>query len=152
MLRSNINCAELLRYTNRRFPGNESKAFDHRYVNFDVDRLCAVAASLDRQGSPVCTAEKMEGGFSKAHRLRTEVGSELITKSRSLSPGRQSTRHLCAVHTHAQTPGPQVLAWDSDPPNPVGAEYLLLEKASGIQLFMVWTYMSYRDQLCLVSS
>jgi hypothetical protein len=50
-------------------------------VTFDVDRLCAIAASTGGQNySPVHAIEKMEGGFSKALLLRKEDGSEIIAK------------------------------------------------------------------------
>jgi hypothetical protein len=35
-------------------------------------------------------------------------------------------------------PVPDVLAWSSDPSNPVGAEYMILEKCPGRQLHTVW--------------
>lgn len=49
-------------------------------MKFDVDQLCAVAASTGGQHSPVQAIEKMEGGFSKALLLRREDGSEIIAK------------------------------------------------------------------------
>jgi hypothetical protein len=55
-----------------------------------------------------------------------------------------------AVRTHTQVPVPKVLAWSSDPSNPVGAEYIIMEKASGIQLFKAWGAMSDYDQFRLV--
>jgi hypothetical protein len=50
-------------------------------VTFDVDRLCAIAASTGGQKySPVRAIEKMEGGFSKALLLCKEDGSEIVAK------------------------------------------------------------------------
>jgi hypothetical protein len=57
---------------------------------------------------------------------------------------------ILAVHTHTKIPVPKVLAWDSDPSNPVGAEYIIMEKAPGVQLFNVWDDMSDDDQLSIV--
>jgi hypothetical protein len=45
---------------------------------------------------------------------------------------------------------PKVLAWSSDPLNPVGAEYIIMEKASGVQLFNTWDNMSDSDRFELV--
>lgn len=60
------------------------------------------------------------------------------------------TLSLSAVHTHTQVPVPKVSAWSSDPSNSVGAEYIIMEKAPGIQLYRVWAEMSDWDQLCAV--
>ena len=48
------------------------------------------------------------------------------------------TSHAGIVRTHTSVPLPRVYRWDSDPSNPVGAEYILMEKARGVQLFKVW--------------
>jgi hypothetical protein len=70
----------LFRNSNGRFLANEKKATDRRHVKFDVDQLCAVAVTTDGKYSPVCTIEKMEGGFSKALLLHKEDGSEIVAK------------------------------------------------------------------------
>ena len=70
----------MFKYTNGRFLANEKKAVDRRYVRFDLDQLCAVAATTGGRHSPVCAIDKMEGGFSKALLLRKEDGSEIVAK------------------------------------------------------------------------
>jgi hypothetical protein len=76
-----IDREDLFKYTNGRFLANEKHACDRRYVTFDVDRLCEVAASTGGQKySPVRAIEKMEGGFSKALLLYKEDGSEIVAK------------------------------------------------------------------------
>lgn len=118
----------------------------------------------------------MEGGCSKALLLRKEDGSEIIAKIpfSIAGPPKHTTASevavlqylkiaksikmvlylrlisLVAVHTHTQVPVPKVLAWSSDPSNPVGAEYIIMEKASGIQLFKTWGAINEYDQFCLV--
>lgn len=57
---------------------------------------------------------------------------------------------LLTVHAHTSIPVPKVLAWSSDPTNPVGAEYIIMEKASGIQLFGTWGAMDDSDRFGLV--
>ncbi|KAH3909625.1 hypothetical protein HBH56_158950 [Parastagonospora nodorum] len=152
-----INRDELLKYTNGHFLANEKQAVDRRYVNFDVDRLCAVAASTGSQrSSPVRSIEKLEGGFSKALLLCKEDRSELIAKLpfTIAGPPKYTTASEVAVlqylRAHTQVPVPKVLAWNSDPLNPVGSEYIIMEKAPGIQLYKVWAEMSDWDQLCVV--
>jgi hypothetical protein len=75
-----ITREKLFKYTNGRFLANEKEAANRRYVKFDVDQLCAVAATTDGKHSPVCAIEKMEGGFSKALLLRKEDGTEVVAK------------------------------------------------------------------------
>jgi hypothetical protein len=54
------------------------------------------------------------------------------------------------VNTYTQVPVPKVLAYSADPRNPVGAEYIIMEKAPGVQLFKKWAGMSDADQFQLV--
>jgi hypothetical protein len=58
----------------------EKESCDQRYLKFDLDQLCAVAASTGSSKSPVCTVEKMEGGFSKALLMCKEDGTEVVAK------------------------------------------------------------------------
>lgn len=54
------------------------------------------------------------------------------------------------VSTHTRVPVPKVLAWNSDASNPVGAEYIVMEKAPGQQLFMTWSAMTIQEHFDLV--
>jgi len=56
------------------------------------------------------------------------------------------------VSAHTTIPVPKVLAWSADPSNPVGAEYIIMEKAPGIQLFKVWVDIAEADRLNLIKS
>jgi hypothetical protein len=49
---------------------------------------------------------------------------------------------------------PEVYAWNSSksPSNPVGAEYIIMEKVLGHELSHIWPEMSASDQLSLVKS
>ncbi len=55
-----------------------------------------------------------------------------------------------SVSLHTTIPVPKVLAWSADPSNPVGAEYIIMEKAPGIQLFKVWDDITKADRLSLI--
>lgn len=54
------------------------------------------------------------------------------------------------VKTHTTVPVPEVLAWSSDASNAVGAEYIIMEKAAGIQLFKMWPEMDESSRLALI--
>ena len=75
-----ISRDELFTYTNGRFLVNEAKACNRRFVRFNVDQLCSVAASVGGPLSPIQAIEKLEGGFSKALLMRKEDGQEVIAK------------------------------------------------------------------------
>lgn len=47
-------------------------------------------------------------------------------------------------------PVPEVYTWSSDPTNPIGAEYIIMEKAAGVPLFKIWGEISLSDKLELV--
>jgi hypothetical protein len=95
----------LFRYTTGRFLANEKKAADRRYVAFEVDQLCAIAADVGGYHSPICTIEKMEGRFSKALLLRRKDGSEIVAKIPFLiaGPAKYTTASKVAVHKYCKT-------------------------------------------------
>ncbi|CAN9242061.1 unnamed protein product [Alternaria alternata] len=143
-----ITREKLFKYTNGRFLANEKEAANRRYVKFDVDQLCAVAATTDGKHSPVCAIEKMEGGFSKALLLRKEDGTEVVAKipCTIAGPPKYTTASEVAILRYL----PRVLAWNEDASNPVGAEYIIMTKAPGVQLFKVWGNMDELDRIQVV--
>ncbi|KAH7400675.1 kinase-like domain-containing protein [Phaeosphaeria sp. MPI-PUGE-AT-0046c] len=147
---------ELFAYTNGRFLVNEAHACNRRFVQFNVDHLCSVAASVGGPLSPIQAIEKLEGGFSKALLMRKEDGREIIVKIPFpiAGPPKYTTASEVAVlhylQKHTSIPVPRVLAWSSDSSNPVGAEYIVMEKAAGVQLFNTWGTMSDSDRFELV--
>jgi hypothetical protein len=76
----NISREELFKYTNGRFLVRQKESCDQRYLKFDLDQLCAVAASAGISKSPIRMIEKMEGGFSKALLMSKEDGTEVVAK------------------------------------------------------------------------
>ncbi|KAI1565008.1 hypothetical protein PtrEW13061_011952, partial [Pyrenophora tritici-repentis] len=151
-----ISREELFNYTNGRFLANEAEACNRRHVRFDIDQLCAVAATAGGGSSPIKAIDKMEGGFSKALIMRKEDGSEVVAKIpfSIAGPPKYTTAPEVAVlkfiSTHTGVPVLKVLAWSSDASNPVGAEYIVMERAPGQQLFTTWSAMTIEEQFDLV--
>ncbi|EFE30980.1 uncharacterized protein ARB_02174 [Trichophyton benhamiae CBS 112371] len=141
---------ELFKYTNGRFLINEEQQLQKRYLKFDVPRLCAVAAAAGPSTSPIVSISKMEGGFCKALLMRKADGTEVVAKlpSRVVGPARDSTSSEVATLKYV----PDVFAWNSDASNDVGREYIILEKAPGIQLYKKWGSMNGTSKLALVRS
>ncbi|KAH7088190.1 hypothetical protein FB567DRAFT_559894 [Paraphoma chrysanthemicola] len=83
----------------------------------------------------------MEGGFSKALLMAKEDGTEVVAKLpfSIAGPPRYLTASEAAVLQFF--PVPKLLAWNADSSNPVGAEYIIMEKAVGCQLVKRWSEM-----------
>ncbi|KAL8845756.1 MAG: hypothetical protein Q9221_009104 [Calogaya cf. arnoldii] len=148
---------DLFQYTNGRFLINDNYQLARRRVKFNLSNLCNEAAAV-ANGSPVQRISKMEGGFSKALLLTMENGKELVAKIPCPNAGRAiySTASEAAVlqyvNTHTQIPTPKLLAWNADATNPVGAEYIIMEKAPGVQLHTVWNDLSGVDRMNLIKN
>ncbi|KGO74549.1 Aminoglycoside phosphotransferase [Penicillium italicum] len=151
-----IGREELFAYTNGRFLVDEKNQLDRRYVKFDLNALCTTAATAGCQSSPITAIEKMEGGFSKVLLMQKENGMEIIAKipCRIAGPSVMTTECEVGVleflRKRTSIPVPRVLSWSSDRSNAVGAEYIIMEKAPGVQLFEVWRKMSKTERLQLI--
>ncbi|PYI02010.1 phosphotransferase enzyme family protein [Aspergillus sclerotiicarbonarius CBS 121057] len=149
---------DLFAYTNGRFLVDEQRQLGRRYVKFDLDALCNVAAAVGDDSSPIASIEKMEGGFSKALLMKKENGIEVIAKipCRIAGPASLTTASevgvLEYVRKHTGIPVPRVLSWSSDSANPVGAEYIIMEKAAGVPLFQKWPDMAEIEKLELIKN
>jgi len=49
-------------------------------------------------------------------------------------------------------PLPKILAWSNDDMNPIGAEYIFMERATGVQLLECWDTMPSHDHIQLISN
>ena len=56
------------------------------------------------------------------------------------------------MRNNTSVPVPRVLSWSSDSANPVGAEYIIMEKAAGVQLFQRWADMADIEKLELIQN
>ncbi|PWY67606.1 phosphotransferase enzyme family protein [Aspergillus sclerotioniger CBS 115572] len=141
---------ELVAYTNGHFLVDEQRQLDRRYMNFDLDALCDVAAAVGDGSSPIITIEKMEGGFSKALLMTKKNGVEVIAKipCHIAGPASLTTASEVGVLEYV----PRVLSWSSDSANPVGAEYIIMEKAAGVPLFQKWADMLEIERLELIKN
>ncbi|OBT97161.2 hypothetical protein VE01_04869 [Pseudogymnoascus verrucosus] len=98
----------------------------------------------------------MEGGFSKAFLMKRENGTEVIAKlpCRNAGPPKLTTASEVAVlqylKQNTNLPVPGVYSWSSNILNPVGTEYIVMEKAGGVPLFQQWGKMSQLSKLDLI--
>ncbi|KAL3433347.1 hypothetical protein BDV09DRAFT_186722 [Aspergillus tetrazonus] len=96
------------------------------------------------------------GGLSKALLMTREGGSELIAKvpCRIAGPAFLTTASevgtLEYIRRYTSIPVPRVFSWSPDNSNPVGAEYIVMEKAIRVPLFERWGEMTEIEKLELI--
>lgn len=54
------------------------------------------------------------------------------------------------VQKHTTIPVPRVLAWSSDMSNAVGAEYIIMERVPGVQIFKKWDEMGESNRVSII--
>ncbi|KAH7402429.1 kinase-like domain-containing protein [Pyrenochaeta sp. MPI-SDFR-AT-0127] len=152
-----ISQEDLFKYTNGRFLIDEEFQCKKRHVRFDASSLCELVGSLSESVSPVIAIEKLEGGFSKALLMKRADGTEIVAKipCRNAGPPHYTTASEVAVldyiREHTSIPAPKVLAWNSNSSNPVGAEYIIMDKARGVQLFQNWSDIGGLARLSIIN-
>ncbi|KAL3449523.1 kinase-like domain-containing protein [Aspergillus insuetus] len=151
-----ISHEDLFKYTNGRFLANEEHQLARHYRKFNLDALCDIAASAGGSTSRIAAIEKFEGWFSKAFLMTKENGSELVAKIplRTAGPAVLTTASevgtLEYIRRYTSIPVPRVFSWSTDESNPVGAEYIIMEKAPGVQLYERWGGMKVIEKLDLI--
>ncbi|CDM26530.1 Protein kinase-like domain [Penicillium roqueforti FM164] len=131
----------LNRFTSGRWLWNERQQLACRYVKFDHSTLLKVAASA--VGSKACThvLKISEGQYNKLFQLTIDDRRDIIAKLPNPNAGRPHFTTASEVATMdflrnvLNLPVPRVYAWSSRAPeNPLGAEYIIMEKQSGVVL------------------
>ncbi|KAL4886899.1 kinase-like domain-containing protein [Aspergillus karnatakaensis] len=151
-----ISREELFTYTNGRFLVDEEHQFTRRYRKFSLDALCDIVATADGSSSRITDIDKLEGGFSKALLMTKEDGTQLIAKipSRIAGPPFYTTASEVAtlgyIRNYTSIPVPRVHSWSADDSDPVQAEYIVMEKATGVPLYERWPTMTELEKLELI--
>ncbi|EFE38458.1 hypothetical protein TRV_06882 [Trichophyton verrucosum HKI 0517] len=146
------------RFTRSRFLSDEAKELAQRYIKFDVNELAKTAARISGPGTRECIrVEKMADGlYSKALLLTMDDGVQVIGKVPNPNAGipRFTTASEVAtmdfVRNILGTPAPKVLGWSSGTDNPVGAEYIIMEKIPGVQLETLWNKLDVEMKVNIV--
>jgi hypothetical protein len=147
-----LNNDSLFSYTSGRYLFNEELRLKERYVEFNVEALkTAASASLAYQHGSVTNISKLaEGGFNRVFTLTMEDGFEVIAKI----PYHIAVPEYFATASEAATlaflrskgvPVPRVYSYCAYAENPVGAEYLLMEKADGVSLKSKWLELTEEE-------
>ncbi|KAJ9374479.1 hypothetical protein DTO282F9_1375 [Paecilomyces variotii] len=145
---------DLFEYTSGRFLFNEELRRTERRVQFDVDALAtAICRSVSRPVSDLASIVKLaEGGFNRV--LQATFNDDYAVIARI--PYHTTVPKYRAVASEAATldllrsrgvPVPKVLGYSPDHTNPVGTEYLLLEKLDGTPLNDQWFTMNNKTRV-----
>ncbi|EEP78285.1 predicted protein [Uncinocarpus reesii 1704] len=137
---------DLFGYSRHRWIFNEEKELARRYRKFDLQKLIEVAIDTAGDGAHGYTKvlNCVEGMHNKALLLTMDNGKEVFAKlpNPNAGPAQYVTASEVAtlefLREVLNVPVPQVFAWSSDPANPVGAEYIIEEKAPGTRLESLW--------------
>lgn len=123
-------------------------------MTFDVSELKrAAASSVGRTESEISSFRKLaEGGFNRTFEIVMRDGIQLV--ARIPFPITEPKRFAIAsevatldfVRLHG-IPVPHVFAYSVDDNNPVGAEYIIMEKVVGYELGNLWYSMTESQRL-----
>ncbi|PWY93924.1 phosphotransferase enzyme family protein [Aspergillus sclerotioniger CBS 115572] len=148
-------------YTRGRFLSKEAHEMKIRRVRFNMKELAKSAAeSIGFTYSQCVRIEQLPDGMSnKAFLFTMQDGTQVVGKVPNPNAGRPHYTTASEVATmdfmrnELSTPVPRVLAWSSKADeNPVGAEYIIMEKVEGVQLDSVWPKMDIKKRFELVKT
>lgn len=151
---------EFFRYTSGRWIRDESAQLSERYLKFDVNALKQAAVDACPGASSVTKMAKLpEGNFNKVFLIQLDNGHEVI--ARLPNPNAGATTLVTAsevatmefVRTRLQVPVPRILKWCCEKQaTPVGAEYIIMEKAAGVETYLVWGELSPPQKMAFVKA
>ncbi|PKY04219.1 hypothetical protein P168DRAFT_297132 [Aspergillus campestris IBT 28561] len=132
---------------------NEQRELSKRYVRFNLQHLLDVAVNVC-EGARHCTKvlKCSEGLRNKEFILIMDNGAEVFAKLPNPNAGPARFTTASELRNVFKVPVSRVLAWSSDATNnPVGAEYIITEKARGTRLGSVWGEWPREAKLKLVA-
>lgn len=148
---------DLFRYTSGRWLLDEQHQLTLRYQQFNVDALKSVIVS-STQASGVTSIRKLaEGRCNKVLHVQLTDSAPVIARIPTPLSG---PPHLVTASEVATmdflrnrlglTQVPRVVAWSSRSDTPVGAEYIIMDVADGVELHSVWHQLTMKQKLRLL--
>lgn len=146
----------LYNYTSGRWIWDEKSQLQKRYQAFNVERLKEIAASCANANSCASMTKLPEGSFNKVFRLTMDNGVQVVTRILNpyLPPKLATSSEVATLdflRNELNIPVPRVFAWSCEKDQPVGAEYIIMEKAPGQELSKAWPSMDVSDKVDVVS-
>ncbi|KAF7180531.1 hypothetical protein CNMCM7691_009822 [Aspergillus felis] len=149
--------SDLFSYTSGRWIYNEALRLAERQLFFNVAQLNRIAAaSVGRPEQDVsCIRKLAEGGFNRVFEITMREGTQVVARLPypSTEPRIYATASEVAtmdfVRLHG-VPVPRILAYSATDQNPVGSEYIIMEKAPGNELGKLWYTMTEKQRLKMI--
>ncbi|KAI5304718.1 hypothetical protein KEM56_006069, partial [Ascosphaera pollenicola] len=148
---------DLSNFTRGRFVTDEKSNLEKRRIHFNLDALRKAAAAATGSRECVEINKFPEGNFNKAFLLKMDDGKEVVAKLPNPNAGiaRLTTASEVAsmdfFRRVTKTPAPQVLDYCANGENPVGSEYIIMEKVTGVVLSSVWRGLSLETKKKIIS-
>ncbi|KAE8343869.1 hypothetical protein BDV24DRAFT_172510 [Aspergillus arachidicola] len=134
----------LFKNTSRRWIYNEAERLKERYVEFNPAELQRVVGNAIQQDLCRSIVKLAEGGFNKVFLLMAKDGRDIIARIPTpiAGPPRYTTASEVATMNFLRVilglPVPKVLAYSATSDNPVGAEYIIMDRVDGESLSSKW--------------
>jgi hypothetical protein len=138
---------------------NEQARLAERYLRFNVEELKRVAAQCTRHDRCASILKLAEGADNKVFLLTMENGFEVIAKLPTpiAGPAHYLTSSEVAtmefLRQELSFPIPHIFGWNSSSSpevNPVGAEYIIMERVQGVELSRCWKTLSRKEMLKII--
>jgi len=140
-------------YTSGRWLWDEEYQLKQRSIRFDVQALAAAAAQSVVADSCVEVSKLGEGNFNKTFLLKMDNDVEVVARIPHPNAGpphlttASEVATLSFLRNHLKINVPKVFSWSSNASStPVGAEYILMERANGVELNSRWETLSDADR------
>ncbi|KAL5388578.1 hypothetical protein PMIN02_007701 [Paraphaeosphaeria minitans] len=150
---------DIFHYTRGRFVCDESYEMSQRDVRFNVNELARCAAEAIGAEACISVEKYPDGMYNKSMLLTMDNGSQVVARVPNPNAGMAHFTTASEVATMdfvrniLDTPIPRVLVWSSKAhENPVGAEYIIMEKVQGVELEKVWPSMDIKSRFALVKN
>ncbi|KAL8696167.1 MAG: hypothetical protein Q9224_002934 [Gallowayella concinna] len=147
----------LFKYTSGRWLFNEKKQLAKRSSKFDMNTLARLAA--ESVGSHTCSdvVKLAESDLNKIYLMKTNDSKEVIAKvpHTGLSGGTIASEvaTMDYVRNVLDLPVPKVHAWSSkSTANTVGTEFIVMDKAPGVELRHVWQGLNHNQKYDIVKA
>ncbi|KAL8897818.1 MAG: hypothetical protein Q9207_007008 [Kuettlingeria erythrocarpa] len=147
----------LFTYTSGRWIYNERIRLEERYLKFDVKQIVRiVASSCGRTEADVLNLHKLgEGGFNRTFEVTMRDGLQIVARLPypCTFPNHYTVASEVATIDFVRLHGisvPKIYAYSATAQNPIGSEYIIMEKVQGKELRGIWFDMTPQQTLKIV--
>ncbi|KJF60370.1 uncharacterized protein CIMG_12902 [Coccidioides immitis RS] len=113
-------------------------------ISFNLQKLLDIAVNAADDGAQSCSPFDNDNGKEVFAKLPNPNAGP----ARYVTASEVATREFLGEVVNL--PVPRAFAWSCDPANPVGAEYIIEEKAPGTRLGSIWHQWPRESKLCVI--